>query len=382
MTATAHAAPAGINTFIPPSRSLLGPGPSEIDPRVLAAAGRPTIGYLDPAFVTMMEELKSLLRYAFQTANPVTFAASGPGSVGMEMCFVNLVEPGDKVIVCRNGVFGGRMIENVTRCGGTPVIVEDEWGRPVSPEKLEAALAAHRDAKAVAFVHAETSTGVASDAKALCALARAAGCLSIVDCVTSLGGIPVAVDDWGADAVYSGSQKCLSCVPGLAPITFSPSAIERVQARQTPIQSWFMDLKLILGYWGETTRTYHHTAPNNSLFALHESLRLLAEEGLGAAWARHRRMHEKLAAGLAELGIAFLVEPAYRLPQLNALKVPAGVDEAAIRQRLLADYGIEIGAGLGPLAGKIWRIGLMGYSAREESVRRVLAALRELLPRE
>lgn len=381
MTTIALAAPTGINSFVPPARCLLGPGPSEIDPRVLAAASRPTIGYLDPAFVNMMEELKSLLRYAFQTANPVTFAASGPGSVGMEMCFVNLVEPGDKVIVCRNGVFGGRMIENVSRAGGTPVVVEDEWGRPVSPEKLQAALAAHPDAKLVAFVHAETSTGVASKAKALCDLARSAACLSIVDCVTSLGGTPVAVDEWGADAVYSGSQKCLSCVPGLAPITFSPRAVDHVMARKTPIQSWFMDLKLILGYWGETTRTYHHTAPNNSLFALHESLRLLAEEGLGAAWDRHRRMHELLAAGVTDLGLEFLVEPAWRLPQLNALKLPAGIDEAAIRRRLLSDYGIEIGAGLGPLAGKIWRIGLMGYSAREESVRRVLAALRELLAR-
>ncbi|MBI3149991.1 MAG: alanine--glyoxylate aminotransferase family protein [Betaproteobacteria bacterium] len=375
------AAPAGLQTFIPPQRCLLGPGPSEIDPRVLTAAGRPTIGYLDPAFVTMMEELKSLLRYAFQTANPVTFAASGPGSVGMEMCFVNLVEPGDKVIVCRNGVFGGRMIENVTRAGGIAVVVEDQWGQPVSPEKLQAALAANPDAAVVAFVHAETSTGVASDAATLCALAAQAGCLSIVDCVTSLAGIPVAVDAWGADAVYSGSQKCLSCVPGLAPITFSARAIERVKARKLPVRSWFMDLNLILGYWGETTRTYHHTAPNNSLFALHESLRLLAEEGLAASWARHRRLHEMLAEGLAPLGIEFLVEPAYRLPQLNALKVPEGADEAAVRRRLLVDFSIEIGAGLGPLAGKIWRIGLMGYSAREESVRRVLAALRELLAR-
>jgi alanine-glyoxylate transaminase/serine-glyoxylate transaminase/serine-pyruvate transaminase len=373
------AAPAGLQTFIPPQRCLLGPGPSEIDPRVLTAAGRPTIGYLDPAFVTMMEELKSLLRYAFQTANPVTFAASGPGSVGMEMCFVNLVEPGDKVIVCRNGVFGGRMIENVTRAGGIAVVVEDQWGQPVSPEKLQAALAANPDAAVVAFVHAETSTGVASDAATLCALAAQAGCLSIVDCVTSLAGIPVAVDAWGADAVYSGSQKCLSCVPGLAPITFSARAIERVKARKLPVRSWFMDLNLILGYWGETTRTYHHTAPNNSLFALHESLRLLAEEGLAASWARHRRLHEMLAEGLAPLGIEFLVEPAYRLPQLNALKVPEGADEAAVRRRLLVDFSIEIGAGLGPLAGKIWRIGLMGFSARDESVRRVLAALRELL---
>ncbi len=374
------AAPAGLTRFVPPQRRLLGPGPSEIDPRVLAATGWPTIGYLDPAFVTMMEELKALLRYAFQTANPVTFAASGPGSVGMEMCFVNLVEAGDKVIVCRNGVFGGRMIENVQRAGGTAIVVEDDWGKPVSPEKLTTALDANPGVKAIAFVHAETSTGVASDAATLCALARDAGCLSIVDCVTSLGGTPVLVDAWGADAVYSGSQKCLSCVPGLAPITFSARAIESVQARRTKVQSWFMDLNLILGYWGETTRTYHHTAPNNSLFALHESLRLLSEESLPGAWARHRRMHELLAEGVRAIGLEFLVEPAYRLPQLNALRVPHGIDEAALRRSLLQDFGIEIGAGLGPLAGKIWRIGLMGYSAREENVQQVLAALRELLP--
>jgi len=373
------AAPARVSSFVPPARRLLGPGPSEIDPRVLAAAGHATIGYLDPAFVQMMEELKSLLRYAFQTANPVTFAASGPGSVGMEMCFVNLVEPGDKVIVCRNGVFGGRMIENVERSGGTAIVIDDEWGKPVSRDKVAATLAQHPDAKVLAFVHAETSTGVASDAAALCALAARAGALTIVDCVTSLGGIPVAVDAWGADAVYSGSQKCLSCVPGLAPITFSARAIERVKARRNKVQSWFMDLNLILGYWGETTRTYHHTAPNNSLFALHESLRLLAEEGLTEAWARHRRMHELLARGVGEFGLEFLVEPAYRLPQLNALKVPSSIDEAALRRRLLSEFGIEIGAGLGPLAGKIWRIGLMGYSAREDSVEAILGALRHLL---
>lgn len=373
--------PQGISSCSVPNRVLMGPGPSDMHPRVVAALGKPAIGHLDPAFVQMMEEIKVLLRYAFQTENALTFAVSGPGSVGMETCFVNLVEPGDKVIVCRNGVFGGRMIENVQRFGGTAVVVEDTWGEPVDPQKVADALKANPDAKAVAFVHAETSTGAQSDAAAITRLARERGCLAIVDAVTSLGGTPVLADEWGADAIYSGSQKCLSCVPGLAPVTFSERAVERVKARKQKVPSWFMDLGLVLEYWSAPggKRTYHHTAPVNSLFALHESLVMLRDEGLENAWARHRLHHHALKAGFEALGLKFVVREDARLPQLNAVHVPAGVDEAAVRKQLLERYNLEIGAGLGPLAGKVWRFGLMGYSARAENVRLCLGALADVL---
>ena len=269
-----------ISSFHPPQRTLMGPGPTEIHPRVLTTMSQPAIGYLDPVFVEMMEELKSLLRYTYQTKNPLTFPISGPGSVGMEYCFVNLVKPGDKVIVCRNGVFGGRMIENVERCGGTAIVVEDNWGEPVDPQKLEDALKKNPDVRVVAFVHAETSTGVLSDAKTLVQIAHKYNALAIVDVVTSLGGSPVLVDEWGIDAAYSASQKCLSCTPGLSPVTFSERVADTVAARKDKIHSWFMDMTLLRGYWGETTRTYPHTAPTNSLFALHEALLLIREEGL------------------------------------------------------------------------------------------------------
>ena len=362
----------------------MGPGPSDMHPRVVEALGKPAIGHLDPAFVQLMEEIKVLLRYAFQTENALTFAVSGPGSVGMETCFVNLVEPGDKVIVCRNGVFGGRMIENVLRFGGTAVIVEDTWGEPVDAQKLAEALEANPDAKCVAFVHAETSTGAQSDAAELVRLASERGCLTIVDTVTSLGGTPVLADQWGADALYSGSQKCLSCVPGLAPVTFSERAVARLKARRQKVPSWFMDLGLVLEYWSAPggKRTYHHTAPVNSLFALHEALVMLKDEGLPDAWARHRLHHRALKAGFEALGLEFLVREEARLPQLNAVHVPAGVDEAAVRKALLENYDLEIGAGLGPLAGKVWRFGLMGYSARAENVRLCLGALAETLSRQ
>ncbi len=368
-------------TFNPPERTLMGPGPSNINPRVLAALSRPVIGHLDPAFVGMMEELKVMLRYAFQTENALTFAVSAPGSAGMETCFVNLVEPGDKVIVCRNGVFGGRMIENANRYGAQTVIVEDEWGKPVDAQKLEDALKANPDTKVVAFVQAETSTGAESDTKTLTEIAHRHGALVIVDAVTAVGGTPVKVDEWGVDAIYSGSQKCLSCVPGLSPVSFNERAIAKLKSRKTPVPSWFLDLNLVLSYWNAEggKRTYHHTAPVNSLYALHESLLLLQEEGLEAAWARHRAQHAKLAEGLAKLGLDFVVPEGSRLPQLNAVKVPAGVDEAALRARLLNEYNLEIGAGLGPLAGKVWRIGLMGYTCRSENVLFCLAALGAVL---
>lgn len=372
-------APANISSFKAPTRLLMGPGPSDMHPRVLAALGQTIIGHLDPAFAGMMDELKVLLRYAFQTENALTFAVSGPGSVGMETCFVNLVEPGDKVIVCRNGVFGGRMIENVERCGGTAVVIEDTWGEPVDPQKVADALKAHPDAKVVAFVHAETSTGAQSDAAAICKLATQHGALTIVDTVTSLGGTPVLVDAWGADAIYSGTQKCLSCTPGLSPVTFSARAIEKVKARKKKCQSWFMDLNLVLGYWTAENRTYHHTAPINSLYALHESLVMLTEEGLEAAWKRHHDNHLLLKAGLEKLGLKFVVREDARLPQLNAVYVPEGVEDLAVRRRLLNEFNIEIGAGLGPLAGKVWRFGLMGHSSQPEKVARCLAALETVL---
>lgn len=368
--------------FHPPQRLLLGPGPSTVPQRVLDALARPTLGHLDPAFVGLMDEIKLLLRYAFRTQNALTFPISAPGSAGMEACVVNLVEPGDRVVVCVNGVFGGRMRENVLRAGGVPIVVEDDFGQPVSVDRVEAALKANPGVKALGFVHAETSTGARSDAQALCALAAQHGALSIVDAVTSLAGIPLEVDAWGIDAIYSGSQKCLSCPPGLSPVSFSERAVAAVRARRTPVQSWFLDLSLVMNYWqGEGGRSYHHTAPVNMLYALHESLLMLAEEGLEAAWARHRANHLRLRAGLDALGLELLVPEAARLPQLNAIRIPEGADDPGVRRALLNAHGIEIGAGLGPLAGKVWRIGLMGESSRPECVDRVLAALGQVLGR-
>jgi alanine-glyoxylate transaminase / serine-glyoxylate transaminase / serine-pyruvate transaminase len=376
---TEQASSRKIGSFHPPQRTLMGPGPSEINPRVLAAMSLPAIGYLDPKFVEMMEELKILLRYAYQTDNPLTFPISGPGSVGMESCFVNMVAPGDKVIVGRNGVFGGRMIENVERAGGVAVVVEDAWGEPVDPNKIEAALKAHPDTRIVAFVQAETSTGCLSDAKTLTELAHKHDALVIVDAVTSLGGSPVKVDEWGMDAVYSASQKCLSCTPGLSPVSYSERVVDYVKNRKEKVHSWFMDLGLILNYWGSTTRTYHHTAPINGLFALHEALLLLREETLERAWERHTRHYLAFNAGIEAMGLKFLVREDARLPQMSAVYVPKGVNEADVRRSLLNEFNLEIGAGLGPLAGKIWRFGLMGYSCKPENVMLCLSALGSVL---
>jgi alanine-glyoxylate transaminase/serine-glyoxylate transaminase/serine-pyruvate transaminase len=358
----------------------MGPGPSDVNPRVLEALSRPTIGHLDPEFITLMDDVQELLRYAFRTRNALTMSVSAPGSAGMETCFVNLVEPGDKVVVCQNGVFGGRMKENVERIGGVAVMVEDEWGRAVDPAKVADALAANNDAKILAFVHAETSTGALSDAEALASLAQQHDCLTIVDTVTALGGVPLEVDDWGLDAVYSGSQKCLSCVPGLSPVTFSQRAVDVITSRKHPVQSWFLDLNLVLGYWqGGGKRAYHHTAPVNTLYALHEALVILQEEGLENAWARHRRNHEALRRGIEAMGLEFVVPESERLPQLNAVSVPDGVDEAAVRAALLDEYNLEIGAGLGAMAGKIWRIGLMGFASNPTNVLFCLGALDAVL---
>ena len=369
-----------ITSFNPPVRTLMGPGPSDVPPRILAALSRPTIGHLDPVFVGMMEEIKTLLQYAFQTHNPLTMPVSAPGSAGMETCFANLVEPGDKVIVCRNGVFGGRMKENVELCGGTPVMVEDDWGKAVDPQKVVDALKANPDACILAFVQAETSTGADSDVKTLVELAHRHDCLAIVDAVTSLGGTELRVDDWEVDAVYSGTQKCLSCAPGISPVTFNERALEKLRRRSTKVQSWFMDLNLVTAYWGSgQKRTYHHTAPVNALYGLHEALLILREEGLKNAWERHRRHHLALRAGLEALGMELIVEEPHRLPQLNAVSIPAGLDDGLERSRLLNEYNLEIGAGLGSLAGKVWRIGLMGHSSRAENILLCVGALEAVL---
>jgi len=366
--------------FHPPLRTLMGPGPSDVPPRILEALGRPTIGHLDPRFIELMDEVKTLLQYVMQTENALTMPISAPGSAGMEACFVNLVQPGDKVIVCQNGVFGGRMKENVERCGAEPVMVQDAWGKAVDPQKLEDALIAHPETHLVAFVHAETSTGAQSDVQTLVELARRHDCLTIVDAVTSLAGSPLKVDEWEIDAVYSGTQKCLSCVPGISPVSFSERAQHRISNREHKVQSWFLDMNLIMGYWGKgARRAYHHTAPVNAMYALHEALRMVHEEGLENAWARHQRNHEALKAGLEAMGLSFVVDEAHRLPQLNAVTIPEGVDDAAVRARLLEEHHLEIGAGLGDLAGKVWRIGLMGYSSRIENVTQCLGALDAVL---
>lgn len=367
-------------SFHPPQRTLMGPGPSDLSPRVLAALSRPTIGHLDPEFIRMMDEVKALLQYAFQTKNAVTFPVSAPGSAGMECCFVNLVEPGDTVVVCQNGVFGGRMKENVERCGGTAVMVQDDWGRPVDPNKAAEALVENPNAKILAFVQAETSTGAQSDVKALVDIAHQHECLAIVDAVTALGGTPIKVDEWGVDAIYSGTQKCLSAPPGLSPVSFGDRAVEKVKGRKTKVQSWFLDLQLVLSYWGgEGKRAYHHTAPINQLYALHEALVILQEESLEHAWARHALNHRALRAGFEAMGLSFVVEEPYRLPQLNAVSVPDGIDEAKVRSALLNEYDLEIGAGLGTMAGRIWRIGLMGHASSRKNVLLCLGAMDAVL---
>ena len=364
--------------FAPPARVLLGPGPSDVHPRVLAALAAPLVGHLDPVFVAMMEEVKSLLRFVFATENALTIPISGTGSAGMEACVVNLVEPGDEVVVGVNGVFGTRLAEVATRAGATVTRVEAPWGRVVRAEQVEAALRNCRQPKLVALIHAETSTGAWQPLEDAVRLAHDHGALFLADCVTSLAGAPVEIDRWGIDAAYSGTQKCLSCPPGLSPITFGPRAVEALRRRKTPVQSWYLDLTLLERYWGEE-RVYHHTAPISMNYALREALRLVAEEGLATRFARHRANHEALAAGLASLGLAFASEEGHRLPMLNAVTVPDGMDEARVRRRLLDAHGIEIGGGLGPMKGRVWRIGLMGESSRRAHVLLLLSALEDAL---
>lgn len=366
--------------FMPPKRLLMGPGPSTVAQRVLDAGARPTIGHLDPAFMEFMDDLKGLLRWVFRTSNTLTMPVSGPGTAGMEACFANLLEPGDTAVICRNGVFGQRMVEMVERLGARAVVVDDDWGRAVDPQKVEDVLRQTPEASLLAFVQAETSTGAQSDGQILAELARRHDCLSLMDCVTSLGGTPVEIDAWGVDAAYSGTQKCLSAPPGLSPVTMSDAAAERIRRRQTPVQSWFMDFRLVMNYWGsEGRRSYHHTAPVNALYGLHEALLALREEGLEAAWERHARLSAELRRRLEALGLCYLVPAAESLPQLNTVRVPEAVDDGAARLALLQEDGIEIGAGLGPLAGSVWRIGLMGESCRADSVDHCAAAFARIL---
>jgi alanine-glyoxylate transaminase/serine-glyoxylate transaminase/serine-pyruvate transaminase len=368
-----------MKSFTPPNRILMGPGPSNVHPRVLEAMSRPTIGHLDPKFIELMDEIKELLKYAFQTKNDVTFAVSGPGSVGMETCLVNLVEPGSKVLVCINGVFGGRMKSIVERCGAKPIALDMPWGRAIDPNLFESILKKNKGINVCSFVHAETSTGAKSDIKVLTEIAHKYNSLVIGDTVTSLGGIPVLIDEWNIDVSYSGSQKCLSCPPGLSPVTFNERAIALIKNRKTKVQSWFMDMNLILSYWGGSTkRAYHHTAPINSLYALHESLLILKEEGIEISWKRHKANGKKLVKELETIGLKSFVKEDERLPQLTSVTIPEGIDEARVRKSLLDDYNIEIGAGLGELAGKVWRIGLMGHSSNEENINVLVKALKNI----
>ncbi len=355
----------------------MGPGPSDVPPRVLQALGRPTIGHLDPSFLALMDEIRDRLRQVFATSNEMTLAVSGTGSAGMETVFVNLVEPGDKVLVGRCGVFGGRMADVAARCGAEVVTVDAPWGQPIEPRQLIQAIEQHRP-RVVALVHAETSTGAHQPVAGLGDAIHEAGGLFVLDCVTSLGGMPVELDAWGVDAAYSGSQKCLSCPPGLSPVSLSPAAVARLDARKHKVQSWYLDLSLVRQYWGGE-RAYHHTAPINMLYGLHEALALVLEEGLPTRFERHRAMHELLRDGLARLGIEYVNAPEHRLPMLNAVRVPTGVDDALTRRRLLDDYGIEIGGGLGEFRGKAWRIGLMGQTAVRRNVSLLLAALTDLV---
>ena len=370
--------PAQMSTAHPPERILMGPGPSTVPARVLSALGAPTLGHLDPDYLAIMDETREQLRALFETANELTMAVSGTGSAGMEACVANLIEPGDEAIVCINGVFGGRMRDVMERCGATVHAVEIPWGESFSDEQIAGALEAHPDVKVLGIVHAETSTGARQNLEGISKLAHDAGALLLVDAVTSFGGMELEVDAWKIDAVYSGTQKCLSCPPGLAPVSFSPAALEAMDRRKSKVQSWYLDMSMLRNYWGEE-RVYHHTAPVNMTYALHEALAMALEEGIPARIERHRTNHERLRAGLEAMGLKYV--PQSSLPMLNAIHVPDGADEAGVRKALLQDYGIEIGAGLGPFKGKAWRIGLMGYACSRRNVDLILAALKEILAR-
>ncbi len=360
----------------PPVRVLLGPGPSDTHPRVLQALAKGTVGHLDPYYLEVMNGLQEMLRGLFRTTNPMTFAVSGTGSAGMEATVVNLVEPGDAMVVCVNGVFGGRMADVAERAGAKVTKVEKPWGEVFSPADLQAALATKP--KVVGIVMAETSTGAWQQIEEISKAVHDAGALLLVDAVTALGGVPVEVDAWQIDAIYSGTQKCLSCPPGLSPVSFSARAMEVILGRKRKVQSWYLDASMLANYWGQN-RVYHHTGPINMTYALYEALRLIHEEGLEKSWERHRRNHRALKAGLAAIGVRYATEENCTLPQLNAVFVPEGVDDAAVRSALLNRFGIEIGAGLGAYKGKVWRIGLMGFGSRPANVLLFLSALEQLL---
>mgnify|MGYP006276489419 FL=1 len=354
---------------------LMGPGPSCVPPSVSQAMAKPTIGHLDPYFIQIMDSIKERLRTLLNTANELTIPMSGTGSAGMEAAFVNLIEKGDPVLILKNGVFGMRMEDVATRLGADVDVLEFEWGTPVLADQVQTKLKEKHYA-IVAVVHAETSTGVCNPVAEIGKLLQGSQTIYLVDAVTSLGGLEMRMDDWGIDALYSGTQQCLSCPPGLAPLSFSPKAMAKLESRQTKVPNWYLDLTLIMSYWKGASRAYHHTAPINMHYGLYQALQLILEEGLDAVYARHLENHKLLVQGLADMGLEMLVDPDYRLPMLNSVKIPPGVDEAQVRGNLLKKHKIEIGAGLGPLAGKIWRIGLMGHTARPENVERLLTALR------
>jgi len=364
------------NAFVAPKRVLLGPGPSDVPARVLAALATPTIGHLDPEYLRVMDETRAMLRDVFRTKNEMTLAASGTGSAGMEACVVNLIEPGDEMIVCVNGVFGTRMRDVAQRAGAVVHSIEAQWGDTIEPGAVAQSLKDHPKTKVLGIVHAETSTGAHQPLEEITRLVHDAGALLLVDAVTSLGGVDLRVDDWKIDACYSGTQKCLSCPPGLSPITFSAAAISAIEKRKTKVQSWYLDVSMLRQYWGEQ-RVYHHTAPINMTYALHEALRAVLEEGLERRIARHTLNHRALRAGFDAVGIKYI--PRHSLTSLNAVAVPEGVDDAKVRRRLLTEYGIEIGAGLGPFKGKAWRIGLMGHSSSCENVLLLFTALQTIL---
>ena len=357
---------------------LMGPGPSCVPDEVYAALAKPTIGHLDPQFIEIMDEIKVMLQTVMQTKNDLSIPMSGTGSAGMETCFVNLVEPGDEVLILINGVFGKRMEDVASRLGARVDALEFEWGKPVEPEAVRDQLS-KKDYMLVAMVHAETSTGVCNPAAAVSECLKDHKALYLLDTVTGLGGIPVETDGWRVDALYSGTQKCLSCPPGLSPVSLSSKAVEKLKARRTKVPNWYLDLSMIANYWGGGTRAYHHTAPINMLYGIYQALFNIIEEGLDNVYQRHQEAHKALVSGLEGLGLEMLVEADYRLPMLNTVKTPDGIDEALVRKRLLQEHRIEIGSGLGPLAGKVWRIGLMGHTARLANVERFLTALKSVL---
>ena len=364
----------------PPQRVLMGPGPSDIHPSVLAAMAAPTVGHLDPYFLKVMDEVQSMLREVFQTSNYMTLAISGTGSAGMEACVVNLIEPGDRMVVGVNGVFGGRMADVAERVGANVTKIERPFGEVFTPAEVAEVVAKVRP-KVVGIVHAETSTGALQPLEEIAKIVHDAGALLLVDCVTSLAGLPVEIDRLGIDAAYSGSQKCLGCPPGLAPVTFGPKALEVMDQRKKKVSSWYLDIGLLRNYWGNN-RAYHHTAPINMNYALHQALRLVLEEGLDARFARHKLHHTALKTGLEAMNIRYSVAAETSLPMLNSVLIPDGADDASVRSQLLNEFGIEIGGGLGPMKGKTWRIGLMGEAAKKSNVLLFLAALEQCLNRQ